>query len=599
MKKYYKKKEFAEAVGIERHTLNRWIKNRKLLPLVDERGKEYFSEEQVESLRETHYGKLIWYDDNWIDLRAIEREIGRGRYKWKEACEQRKSAPFFFNGKEGTLSFIRCMNNTLTIEIDGKEESISTAMLLRVQLARITGAISYNYKYAVGERIQLGKTDITILEQYRSGKKNVRVYRYHCNKCNQENRISEYSINDKGCCPVCAGNIVISSINDIATTDAWMLPYFDNPELAKQYSRGSKSTPAFHCPDCGRKRKKPLMICTLYRTRSIGCVCGDGYSYPNKFMYSLLDQLLRQKKISWFDSEFIDDWTEGRKYDFIVELVLEGKKIIIEMDGGLGHGNRYLDDTVSPAEAKEIDAWKDSQAKKHGIHVYRIDATQSSVNFLKESIIKEVSSVIDLSEVSWEEADKFAISNLTKRVCQYYENNKPLSTEQLSKIFHIHKTTALSYIRRGEQYGWCSYDWALYYDSKYAFAKKEHEDRKQKLIEVCEYYETNKPVLATEMARHFGVNISTIMKYLKDGEEMGYEPYDKVYAKEKSKEQLKKVSKEHLKRPVLCFTKENVLIKRYSSLKEAADHFGVSSSAISRCCRKKGSCVGLKFRYEE
>lgn len=599
MKKYYFFKEFAEVIGVNRHTLNRWKKSGKLCPYIDENGKEYYSEKQAEMFIAPLYGEIIQSGDNWIDLRSIERELVRGRYKWKEACDRNQEIPYYFNGKSGSFYLLSCKNNKLTISIDGKEATISTSMILSVKLGRITGAISFDYKYAIGEHIEMGKTDITIIEQTKTGANKVRAYLYRCNKCNQTNLVNEYNISDLGCCPVCAGTKVVKGVNDIATTDIWMVPFFDDPTLTTQYSHGSKMTPAFHCPDCGRKRKKPLQIRILYRTRSIGCVCGDGYSYPNKFMFSLLEQLLKQKKITEFDNEYSDDWTDRRKFDFLVLLAPEDKRIIIEMDGGLGHGNKCIDDNISPEESKTIDAWKDLKAKEQGIPVYRIDARQSEMEYLKDSISRVISSLIDLNDISWEEADKFAISNLAKQVCQYYEKNKPLTTEQLGKIFHIAQSTALSYIQRGEQYGWCSYDWDLYYDRKYAFARKEHKNRKQRVVEVCEYYKAHKPILAVEMARYFGVYPSTIINYLQDGVELGYEPYDKKYAYSKSVEGLQKASRNHLKRAVLCFTKEEIFFKRYDSLKEAAENHGVSISSIHRCCKKRGSSAGLLFRYED
>lgn len=426
-------------------------------------------------------------------------------------------------------------------------------MLTSVHLGRITGFISFEHKYSVGEHIQNGKTDITILEQCRVGDKNVRAYRYVCNKCGQENTVRESNITDRGCCPVCSGAKVVEGINDIATTDKWMIPFFVNEELAKQYPHGSKEKPQFHCPDCGRIRKKPLCIDTLYRTRSIGCVCGDGYSYPNKYMFSLLEQLLKKGKINAFDNEYNDEWTKKKRFDFLVNLIPDGRAIIVEMDGKLGHGYNSIDENMPPEKAKAIDKWKDLQAQKRDIPVYRIDARQSTIEYLRENITVGISKVVDLSEVDWEEADRFAISNLTKTVCRYYEAHKPITTKQLGHIFHIAQTTAYSYIKKGEKYGWCSYDWDFYYERKYARAREGHEIRKKKVVEICEYYKSHKPILAIEIARHYGIHTGTVLSYLKDGEKLGYEPYDKEYANKRQAAQLKSTSKEHLKRAIVCF----------------------------------------------
>lgn len=597
--RYYRFKDFAEKIGVDRHTLNNWKKKGKLVPLIDEDGKEYYSAEQADLVSSSSVGKRIYDGDNWVDLSSIEYDRIRQRYNWKKACEKKQKVLFFYNGIEGFFYLIRVKNNTITIEINGKEDSISTGMLTSIHLGRLTGNISFEHKYAVAERVQKGNTDITILAQCRVGTKNVRAYRYICNRCGQENTVTEYNITNTGCCPVCSGSRVVVGINDIATTDPWMVPFFADEQLSREYSHGSKAMPIFHCPDCGRIRKKPLQICTLYRTRSIGCVCGDGYSYPNKFMFSILEQLQKQKKIVEFVNEYNDDWTKNKKFDFLVSLIPDGKRIIIEMDGKLGHGYNSIDENIPPEKAKEIDAWKDAQARIKNIPVFRVDARKSRIEYLQDNITQTISSIIDLSDVRWDEADKFAISNLTKEVCSYYEAHKPITTDQLGKVFHIAQTTALSYIQRGENYGWCTYDWDFYYERKYARTRKGHEIREKRIVEICEYYKRNKPILAIDVARHFGIYTSTVLSYLRDGEKLGYEPYDKKYANERQTAQLKSTSKEHLKRPVVCFALDKSFYRRYASLKEAADDNGVSLSAIHRCCKKKGTSAGRIFRFED
>lgn len=598
-KRYYKFKEFAEKIGVDRHTLNNWKKNGKLVPLVDEHGIEYYLEEQSELFASSSSGEKMYDGDNWVDLTSVDYDKIRKCYEWKKACKKRREVFFYYDGKEGKFSLISINNNTLTIEMGEKEDKISTGMLTSVHLGRITGSISFEHKYEVAEHIQKGKTDITIVEQIRSGERNVKAYRYICNRCGQKNIITEYNINAKGCCPVCSGSKVVEGINDISTTDEWMIPFFMDVNLTKKYSHGSKETPVFHCPDCGRIRKKPLKIHTLYRTKSIGCACGDGYSYPNKFMFNLLEQLQEQGRIIALDNEYNDDWTKGKKFDFLVFLVPDGKKIIIEMDGKLGHGLNSIDKNIPPEKTKEIDRWKDLQAEKQNIPVFRIDARKSKIEYLQENITTVISKVIDLSGVDWEAADKFSISNLTKTVCQYYESHKPITTEQLGHIFHISQTTAYSYVKRGEKYGWCTYDWELYYERKYARAREGHEIRKKKVVEICEYYKRNKPILAIDVARHFGIHTGTVQNYLRDGEILGYEPYDKKYADERQAAQLKSTSKEHLKRPVVCFNLDKSFYKRYASLKDAADDNGVSLSAIHRCCKKRGTSAGRIFRFED
>ena len=111
-----------------------------------------------------------------------------------------------------------------------------------------------------------------------------------------------------------------------------------------------------------------MLIDTLYRTRSIGCVCGDGFSYPNKFMYSVCEQLVENGEIKGFEHELKLKNSELKRYDFMLHLSCpEIDLVIIEMDGGIGHGNKTRNKNIKPEEMKRVDKWKDNQAMKQGI----------------------------------------------------------------------------------------------------------------------------------------------------------------------------------------------------------------------------------------
>jgi hypothetical protein len=71
-----------------------------------------------------------------------------------------------------------------------------------------------------------------------------------------------------------------------------MIKYFQGGyDEAKLYTVGSHKEFYPICPDCNRVKNKPMMIKTLYRTNSIGCICSDKLSYPEKFIFELLKQL--------------------------------------------------------------------------------------------------------------------------------------------------------------------------------------------------------------------------------------------------------------------------------------------------------------------
>ena len=63
-----------------------------------------------------------------------------------------------------------------------------------------------------------------------------KYYKYKCLNCNNEDWVIEYTLNDSqhcGCNACCyPPKKLVQGINDIATTNPWMIKYFDNPDDA-------------------------------------------------------------------------------------------------------------------------------------------------------------------------------------------------------------------------------------------------------------------------------------------------------------------------------------------------------------------------------
>lgn len=455
---------------------------------------------------------------------------------------------------------------------------------------------SKEYKYSVGEIIKKGKTTIKIQKQERDSRGKKR-YQYICLCCNQIGNISEYNISDKGCCPVCNGHKIVQNVNDIATKASWMIPFFVDEEITRKKSPGSKDFVWVRCPDCGKIRDTKMRIKTLHRTHSIGCICGDGISYPNKFMFSVLEQLLQKGAIVSFNREFNKEWLEKKRFDFFV-MIDDETMVIVEMDGGLGHGNKILDKSQSKEDSIQIDQWKDARAAEQGYKVIRIDATISNREYLEHNIKMGLSDLIDMSVgIDWNQADMFATSNLIRTVSLYYQDNKPMTMRQLASYFNIHEATALTYVKKGEEFGWCQYDWNLYYEKKYSYFNSQTAGREKRIKEICEYYRDNKPILAVDIAKEYGIAVSTVLSYLRDGVKFGYEGYDYTYSREVGKRKFAKVQTHQKQKSITCYDSEHKFVKEYESVKQAAEALGVSATAIVNACKKKTRCKGYYLEY--
>ena len=85
----------------------------------------------------------------------------------------------------------------------------------------------------------------------------------------------------------------------------------------------------FQCPDCGAI--KEVSVNNLCK-QNFKCVCSDGVSFPNKFVYAVISQM--DKSIT---TEFAPKWAEKKRYDLYVEKL----NMIIE-----NHGPQHYEEVL-------------------------------------------------------------------------------------------------------------------------------------------------------------------------------------------------------------------------------------------------------------
>lgn len=308
-----------------------------------------------------------------------------------------------------------------------------------------------DYKYSIGDKINYIEIINRVHKKMSYGNK-MKWYECKCIKCGYNHFWkTEYELNEKSGCPVCAGRKVEKGINDIATTNPWMIPYFINKDDAYKYTCNSNKKLYMRCPFCGRKSDNKIIISNLYKRKGFQCICSDGISYPNKFIYKFVEQLNVENVIR----EYSPEWLGLRKFDIYFEY--ENRKYVIEMDGGLGHGRIKFASKEKDDIGLEIDNEKDNLAKQHNVYVIRIDAQKSELEYLKYNIETSVlSNIFNLSEIDWIDCEEFARSNLIKTICNEYENDIFISPEILSKKYNLSYGTIINYINIGRKIGWVS-----------------------------------------------------------------------------------------------------------------------------------------------
>lgn len=282
--------------------------------------------------------------------------------------------------------------------------------------------ISYNYHYNIGDIIKNKKSNFTVIDrkiEYIYNKNNRRTviesYYCRCNICGYKFWIKYTNLKNRKECTCCSKKlIVVPGINDIPTTDPWMIPYFQGgEEEAKLYTSGSNKEIYPKCPDCGKIKDKPMQIHTIKQRHGIGCTCNDGISYPNKFSYAFIDQLPVYNHIK----EYSPNWAKPYLYDNYFEY--NDNKYILEMDGGIGHGNQTWEHKQDIL-GKQTDELKDKLAKENNIYVIRIDCKISDMNYIKTNILNsQLNKIFDLSNIDWLKCDDYAQRNIVKEVCVF------------------------------------------------------------------------------------------------------------------------------------------------------------------------------------
>ena len=205
----------------------------------------------------------------------------------------------------------------------------------------------------------------------------------------------------------------------------------------------------FKCNKCNSISNKKYTLSQI-TTYGYPCkYCSDGISIPNKFIANILNQLNIDFITELSKSE--NKWCGYFRYDFY----LPKYNMIIEANG-LQHyeeSNRGK----SLFEEQMNDLFKYKCAKNHVNNYIVIDCRYSTLEWLKENIIKELGSYFDLSNINWELAWKESQNSLCIKAWEIYENGIQ-NTKEISSILNLHQSTVISYLKRGNKCNMCSYN---------------------------------------------------------------------------------------------------------------------------------------------
>jgi predicted DNA-binding protein YlxM (UPF0122 family) len=256
-------------------------------------------------------------------------------------------------------------------------------------------------------------------------------------------------LQSKGC-PVCNGYVVGDAPQ--YTNSIWASEYknffseFMTDAQMKSIMPHSGKKISLPCPNCGQiKDISPANLVSY----GFGCICGDGRSFPNKFVYNILSQLGVKVKL-----EYSPQWAAPLKYDdYLIDY-----NVIIE-----NHGCQHYEETKLTTrtlqEEQENDLLKYNLAQQNDISKYVVlDCRRTTLEWIKNSIMSSI--LPDLlgfseSDIDWIEALQYATHSLIKTSAEMF--NKGLSVGEIANELQKDKSTIRQWLKRATQIGWCEY----------------------------------------------------------------------------------------------------------------------------------------------
>ena len=391
------------------------------------------------------------------DFAIHKSGININRIDWVNSVG--KNIRFIYDDIEGIIIINNYENPNITISYQNQIFTMHISQFRKCQLGSLLNVYNKNYLYNIGDIINNNE----ILEQIRikQGNSTSKGYKYKClidgyiGKCTE---VSMKSLN----CPVCSNAVVLQGVNDIATTHPEYLPYIVNIKDSYKYTKSSGKQIKFKCKDCGNQ--KTMKISTFHNNGIMCNKCGDGRSYPEKFVFNLLKQLNLD-----FIPEKIFKWA-NKRYDFYI--VISNSIIEVMCNHHYGKGFNFCGGRTLKEE-QENDKIKIHLAYKNGITDYIIiEARISDLDYMKNSILEsKLSQLYNLDNINWLECHKFALSNRVKEACELWMNGLK-DTLKISKEMKIGRSQIWKYLKMGSKLNWCDYDSKWYIEDTRKRTKK-------------------------------------------------------------------------------------------------------------------------------
>lgn len=344
-----------------------------------------------------------------------------------------------------------------------KEYTIYYNVEKRGATCQVCNAKERDWYYDIGDQID----DLVILNRRVD---ELQEYQYKCLKCGFDGSkpsyfkgkyIDEYWIKGRGLktgnrCACCRGIVVQPGINDVATTDPDIVPYFADIEDAIRYSRGSDCKIQLKCPICGRRYDKLVSVSSLVNEGRTCLYCGNTISYPERLMYFLLKEIdvdfEMHKIFDWSKNVYseMDNKYHDREYDFYIPSI----NTIIEMHGSQHYRTTFsFNNKITHEEQQKIDEDKQFLAKQHCDYYIVIDCKVSNKNYIKNNIVQsELNNLLELSSIDWNKISRKALNGIARLVVADKEQHPEKTTTELADEYDVHYSTIITWLKKAGIY---------------------------------------------------------------------------------------------------------------------------------------------------
>lgn len=227
-----------------------------------------------------------------------------------------------------------------------------------------------------------------------------------------------------------------------------LLDVLVNKEDGEKACGDKRSKILIKCNVCGKEKTTTPNLLYLY---GYNCnYCGIKISIPERFIINILIDLNID-----FETQKTFDWIGNKKYDIYIKSI----NTIIEINGEQHYVESFKSFGVSLESIQKNDKYKKDLAIKNGITNYiEIDCRKSEVEWLKLNSIKSLKNIIDIHNVNWDSVVYLTFKNMTKLICENWNELEIKKVNILSKKLKISEKTIRKYLRIGESLNLCKFE---------------------------------------------------------------------------------------------------------------------------------------------